>query len=182
MKIEVLDTVDHDARETAWSLYHAAFEELNALAVQRHLMYRPEFDGVMGDRRVRKYLAVDDGGELLGLSTYTNELDAVPLISPAYFERRWPEHYAQHRVWYCGFVAAHPDGRARQVFARLVEAMYRHAAEHDGIIALDFCAHNDEVHRMSRVVQIMLHRISGGVMRAHRMDAQSFWLYDSAPA
>jgi hypothetical protein len=182
MKIEIIDTIGDDLLESTWDLYHGAFEELNALAVQRHLMHRPEFDEVMRDRRVQKYVARADGGELLGLSTYTNELDAMPLISPAYFERRWPDLFAEQRIWYCGFVATHPDRRAAQAYGHLCLAMYRAAEERAGLIALDFCRYNDEVHHMSRSVNLLLRRASGGRVRAHQMDEQSFWLYDTRPA
>ena len=182
MKVEIVDLVGDDLLESTWALYRGAFEELNAFAVQRHMMYRAEFDEVMRDRRVRKYLALADGGELLGMSTYTNELDAMPLISPAYFQRRWPDLYAERRIFYCGFVATHPDRRATQAYAVLSEAMYRTAEERDGIIALDFCRYNEEVHRMSRSVNLLMHRMSAGQVRAHRMDEQSFWLYDTRPA
>ena len=177
MNIKIVDVVPEELLETAWKLYYDAFHELNSYAVQRHLMYRSEFDEVMLDRRVQKYLCLDDEGALSGLSIYTNDLDAVPLISPQYFERRWPSHYAERRIWYCGFVAVHPNGRGNGVFADLVEAMYREAAEQNGIIGLDFCRFNDDMRHMSRVVRLMLHRLSGGV-RAERMDEQQYWLYE----
>jgi hypothetical protein len=177
MNVKVVDEVHESLVEDAWSLYHEAFEELNAYAVQRHLMYRGEFDDVMRDRRVQKYLCLDDDDVLCGLSTYTNDLDAVPLISPQYFKRRWPQHYAERRIWYCGFVAVHPNGRAANAFAELVEAMYLVAATQNGIIALDMCRFNDGVRRLSRVVPLMLHRLSGEV-RTERMDEQSYWLYE----
>ena len=178
MIIKTVDRVHEDLNEAAWTLYYEAFKDINGLAVQRHLMYRSEFDEVMLDERVQKYLAIDDeDGVLRGLSTYTNDLDAVPLISPAYFQRRWPKHYAERRIWYCGFVAVQDDGRAAMAFGQLVEAMYLTAAAQNGIIGLDFCRHNDEERRMSRVVRLMLHRLSGDV-RAERMDEQQYWLYE----
>jgi hypothetical protein len=177
LNIKVVDRVQEDLIEDAWTLYYEAFKELNALAVQRHLMFRSEFDEVMSDERVQKYLAIDDDGALRGLSTYTNDLDAVPLISPAYFERRWPRHYAERRVWYVGFVAVQDDGRAAMAFGELVEAMYLVLAAQNGIVAMDFCRHNDAERRMPRVVRLMLHRLSGDV-RAERMDEQQYWLYE----
>jgi hypothetical protein len=178
MLIKVVDQVnEEDVLEAVWKLYFESFKEINALAVQRHLMYRSEFDEVMRDQRIQKYLCLDDDGTLCGLSTYTNKLEAMPLISPAYFERRWPELYKQHKIWYCGFVAVLPIGRSNFSFAELVEAMYLAAATQNGIIALDFCRHNDAVRHMSRAVRLMLHRLSGGV-NAECMDQQSFWLYE----
>jgi hypothetical protein len=177
MNVKVVDELHESFIEEAWTLYDGAFRELNAFAVQRHLMYRNEFDYVMSDERVQKYLCLDDDDRLCGFSTYTNDLDAVPLISPPYFARRWPQHYAERRIWYCGFVAVPPGGRAGNTFAELVKAMYMVAATQNGIIALDMCRHNDEIRRMSRVIPLMLHRLSGDV-RTERMDEQSFWLYE----
>src|SRR5688572_13927439 len=85
MNVKVVDEVHQTLLEDAWTLYDAAFRELNGLAVQRHLMYRSEFDEVMRDQRVQKYLCMDDDDTLCGLSTYTNDLHAMPLISPQYF-------------------------------------------------------------------------------------------------
>lgn len=177
MVIKVVDQLSDDAIEVAWELYYEAFKDLNAYAVQRHLMSRGEFIEVMLDERVRKYLSLDDDGAIGGLSTYTNNLGAMPLISPAYFERRWPELYAEQRIWYCGFVAVRESRRSNYAFAELVEAMYRTGAEQKAVIALDFCRYNDEVRHMSRAVRLMLHRLSGNV-RAERMDQQEFWSYE----
>ena len=177
MTVKIVDQVDGGLRETAWALYTEAFAELNALAVQRHLMYRHEFDAVMTDPLVAKYLCLDDDGTVRGLSIYTNQLDAVPLISPPYFERRWPDHYRERRIWYCGFVATQADARAAAAFGELVTAMYLTAAAGNGLIALDFCARTDEVRHMARVVRLMLHRLSGDV-RAERIDEQQYWLYE----
>ena len=91
MLIKVIDRItDEDRREAMWTMYRDAFEELNTLAVQRHMMFRSEFDEVMADPRVDKYVALDDDGTMCGVATYTNDLDAVPLIAPQYFERHWP--------------------------------------------------------------------------------------------
>ena len=178
MVIKVVEQINDDELiENAWKMYEESFRGLNALAVQRHLMYRHEFDEVMRDPRVQKYLSLDDEGTMCGLSTYTNDLDAMPLISPQYFERRWPDLYAQRKIWYCGFVAVLPTAGARSSFADLVEAMYLLAAAQNGIIGLDFCQHNDEARKMSRVIRLMLQRLSGNCA-AEMMDAQQFWIYE----
>lgn len=174
-------TVDTELRgdrlEQAWNLYHTAFAGINALAVQRHLMYRHEFDDVMADERIAKYTTVDAAGLMTGLATYTNDLFAWTLISPEYFERRWPTQYAARTIFYCGFVAVDRHAGDATAFQRLVEAMYLDAARVNGLIVLDFCRRNDETHHMSRVIRVMLHRLSGGV-RAERLDEQNFWMYE----
>jgi hypothetical protein len=177
MNIKVIDELHESLVEEAWALYHGAFQELNTLAVQRHLMYRDEFDDVMRDRRVEKYLCLDDDGALCGLSTFTNDLAAMPLISPAYFQRRWPRHYAERRIWYVGFVAVHPNGRAMNAFVELVEAMQSVAAPRNGVVGLDLCRYNDEALNMSRAVGLLVRRITHTV-RMERADEQSYWLYE----
>lgn len=178
MLVKIIDQMTDDENiNAAWALYQEAFDDIRALAVQRHLMYRDEFEAVMRDQRVSKYQAMRDDGTLCGLSTYSNDLRAMPLIAPEYFERRWPELYQQNKVWYCGFVAVASEARDTRAFADLVEAMYLTAANQNGIIALDFCQYNDDMRKMSRVIRLMLHRLSGGV-RAECMDKQSFWIYE----
>ena len=178
MLIKVIDRItDEDLQEALWTLYQDAFQELNTLAVQRHLMYRSEFDEVMRDSRVSKYLALQDDGTLCGVATYTNDLDAVPLISPRYFERHWPEHYAARKIWYIGFVAVNPEHQGNEAFASLVEQMYLVASSQNGLVGLDICTYNDDVRRMSRIFRLMVGRLSEN-MRFNRIDQQSYWLYE----
>lgn len=175
MNIRTVGRLGESLLDAAWDLYHEAFKELNSLAVQRHLMHRCEFDDVMLDPRVQKYLCLDDGAGLCGLSTYTNDLDAVPLISPRYFERRWPRHYAERRIWYVGFVAVAATAPVT-AFPSLIAAM--HATSTRGALTvLDVCAHTDAVRHLPRSVRVLLQRLSGGV-RMERLDEQSYWLYE----
>jgi len=177
MSVKVVDTVQEDLMQEVWDVYYNAFNELNALAVQRHLLYRSEFDEVMIDGRVQMYLCLADDGSVCGVSTFTNDLDAVPLISPAYFQRRWPEHYAAKRIWYCGFLAIEKSRRAALAFPEIIEAMYLSASMNNGIIGVDFCRFNDEGRHISRALELKLHRLSGTVSR-ERLDEQAFYLYE----
>lgn len=171
----VARVTDEGQIEVAWDLYEQAFRDLNRLAVQRHLMHRSEFEEVMLDQRVTKYLCLEDNDTLIGMSTFTNDLDAVPLIAPEYFEHHWPDLYAAHKIWYIGFLAVHPDAQGRRAFAQLSEQMYIVAAAQDGLVGLDLCNHNDDVRHMSRVLRIMARRL--GRSRLDLIDQQSYWLY-----
>jgi hypothetical protein len=178
MLVKVIDQLnDGDLREALWKLYEDSFAELRSLAVQRHLMYRCEFDEVMSDPRISKYLALDDDGTPCGIATYTNDLDAVPLIAPEYFARHWPEHYAAKKIWYIGFVAVNPQAQGREAFALLVEQMYLIASSQNGVVGLDICTYNDDVRHMSRIFRLMISRIAEN-MRFSRIDQQSYWLYE----
>jgi hypothetical protein len=178
MVIKIVEQInDDETLEAAWELYLGAFRELNTMAVQRHLMYRHEFDEVMNDQRVQKHLCVDDDGTLCGLSTYTNDLTAVPLIAPEYFERHWPEHYAANKIWYIGFVALHPQAQGRRMFRQMVEQLYIIAATQGGLVGIDICSYNDEVLNFSHIFRSMVERLMPN-MRFQRIDQQSYWLYD----
>jgi hypothetical protein len=179
VKIEVHDQVSGELLERAWRLYDEAFRDLNAMTVQRHLMTPAEFDAVMADRRVDKYLALSDDGELLGLAPYTNDLDAVVLISPAYFARRWPQHFERRAVWYCEFVAV--PGHQKGVFVDLITELYRRAEEMRGVIGLDVCRFNVEAFHLDRAIAIWLNTISGGRVRVENADSQNYYIYETAP-
>jgi hypothetical protein len=183
MEFSTADVLSGERLEFAWRLYTEVFEELRSTAVQRHVMYRSEFDDVMADRRVLKYVAEEDhdrcgdGGALCGLATLTNDLTAAPLISPDYFERHYPERFRKRQIWYVGFVAAHPGGRRARVFQRIIEEMYKTASEHSGVVALDVCQHNEDVYGLPSAVEKILTRRFGDV-NGQRLDAQSYWLYE----
>ncbi|MFC4072148.1 hypothetical protein [Actinoplanes subglobosus] len=183
MLVKIIDQItDDEMHKASWELYEGAFRDLRSLAVQRHLMYRSEFEEVMRDPRVDKYLCLNDDGKLCGLSTFTNDLYAVPLIAPEYFERRWPEMYAEKRIWYVGFAAVGTEARDTRAFSELVTAMQQTAAARNGMIGIDYCRYNDDERNFGRVVRLMLRRLSGGAMRAECLDQQSFWVYEFPPA
>jgi ribosomal protein S18 acetylase RimI-like enzyme len=188
MRIEMSGLVPADLTHRLWRLYNEAFDELRTTAVQRHIMVREEFDGVMRDERVAKYLVfdTDQDGRVCALGTMTNDLDAVPLISPDYFRRRWPTHFAESRIWYIVFVAVHPDYQGAGVVELLARELYRVVSAAGGVAALDVCRRNDQIRRLPQGLHRMLER-SYGLVHSDRMDEQSYWFYefpaspDSAP-
>lgn len=182
--IRMVRQLDGTLLEDTWKLYEEAFRELNTLAVQRHMMYRHEFDDVMADTRWRKYLAFDDGGTLIGVSTFTNQLDAVPLISQAYFERHWPQHYAEQRVWWIGFVAVAPAGRGLRTFYRLVQTMEEVSGSVNGINGMDFCRFNEDVINLASITKKLLGRIAdanGRTVTHEKVDYQGYHIYELLP-
>lgn len=187
MRIEMNGLVPADLTNQLWRLYNDAFDELRSTAVQRHVMLREEFDGVMRDDRVAKYMVfdtdqgaafdTDQDGRLCALGTMTNDLDAVPLISPDYFRRRWPAHFAESRIWYIVFVAVHPDYQGAGVIELLAEELYRVVSAGHGVAALDVCRRNDQIRRLPQGLARLLER-SYGFVRSDRMDEQSYWFYE----
>lgn len=182
MKVDICPELPGERRAAAWALYQRAFTSLNALTVQRHLMTLDEFNDVAADSRIDKYCAVTDDGAIAGLATYTNDLRAVPLISADYFQRRWPDLYAAHKIWYCGFVAVHPDHAGGGAYQALVEELYRTAEVGGGVIGLDVCQFNDTAHHISRSIGKLLDRVSRGRVHKERADVQSYWIFQTDPA
>jgi hypothetical protein len=175
--VAVTNVVDYIGRENedAWALYQEAFRELNADAIQRHLYYRKEFDDVMADRQVWKYLAYDDAGELLGLAAYTNCLEAAPLISPAYFAKHWPKRYANNEVWYVLFVAV-ADNAPVDTFPELIRTMHRMSGR-EAITVLDVCTKMEYERHLPRSVKALLQREDGPVDMS-KADSQSYYIYE----
>jgi hypothetical protein len=161
-----------DWTDALLKFYKVTFEPLERLAAQRHVMTDDEFRTVMADRRVIKYLARGDGDEIVGLATMSNDLESMPLISPAFFKARYPVEYRLKAIYYVGFVGCADGARA---FEPLIHHMIRDAAP-EPIIAVDVCTYNAHTRQMPRVIEDSARRIDPGVT-ARLLDRQSFWSY-----
>jgi ribosomal protein S18 acetylase RimI-like enzyme len=179
MSVSTQQVVSGDLLEDAWKLYQQSFDELRHLAVQRHVMYAEEFDAVMADARVDKYLIFNDERNLMGVGTITNEFESMTLVSPDYFEHRWPDRYQAGHVFYIGFVAVHPDAHGSGIFGELVKAMTEMVAKVDGVAVLDVCNHNKDRLHLPRAIHWLASTWSAHVQTVH-LDAQSYIGYDFA--
>jgi hypothetical protein len=179
MRVDVHSSLHDELADAAWRLYTEAFEELRTSAAQRHLMSREEFDEIARDPRVFKYLAVDpeQDDRLCALSTLTNQLDAVPLVSPEYFRQRWPAYFEAGRIWYIGLLGVHPRARSSGAFEHLVEAMYQVRGAGPGMVAFDVSRRNER-YGFPQAIRDALER-HAGPMRAHRLDEQIYWALEA---
>lgn len=169
-----------DDYHEAWLFYLRTFDRIDELAAQRHLMTQDEFDHVALDPRVQKYLAVSDGGRLVGMSTITNDLDAWPMVSPRYFAKHWPDRYERRAIWYIGFVGVSREGRREHAFRELITTMYPQVADSDGMTVMDYCAYNADVMNMPGVTIKLLQSINP-TATGGRIDTQGFYAYEFAP-
>jgi hypothetical protein len=179
MAVEVHPTVQGDLREQTWKLYRLSFDPLRSIAVQRHVMYEDEFDEVMADPRVSKFLERDDEGGLRGIATMTNHLPAMPLISPEYFADRWPERYAADRIFYIGFLGVHPHAHGTGSFGDLVKEMTGVVAKVDGLAVIDVCNHNKDRLHLPRAIRWLASTWAAHVDMTS-LDSQTYVAYDFA--
>jgi hypothetical protein len=177
MPMQVARVLDDAQIGQAWEMYTVAFAELRAAAVQRHVMNRREFDQVMADERVAKYLAIDPATDrLAGLATLTNDLDAMPLVSPDFFERRWPDLFAQRKVWYLGFFAIEPAYRGTGTFEEVIAEMWTEVRAGGGLAALDICGQNSAI-GLPRAIQRTLEGLTPQV-KMEQIDVQTYWAFE----
>lgn len=174
MRLERSTVVAGPVLSRAWEMYEAAFARLRIAAVQRHVMNRAEFEQVMADARVGKYVATSEGGEVLALSTFTNSLETMPLISPEFFAHRWPQFYAQRRIWYLGFFAIDEAHRGGGLFEKVIAAMWAELAQ-GGVAALDMCASHQSI-GLARAIERTLRALTPEVT-VDCVDTQTYWVY-----
>ena len=176
MELGVHQDID-DEQGKHWELYQRAFAEMRTTAVQRHLMHRGEFDQVMHDDRITKYVVRDpDRGRLSGLATMTSDLDAVPLIEPEYFKHHYPDLVAVGRLHYVSFVAVDPDYQGTGTMGLIIGEMCQQVSPTGGMICLDIAERNEAVHHLPTAIERIGNTFSPGTAR-HRLDAQVFWAY-----
>jgi hypothetical protein len=175
--VEIRTVVEGELREQAWKLYSLAFEDLRYVAVQRHVMYVDEFDAVMSDLEVQKFLLWGADGSLQGLSTMTNNLRSMPLVSPEYFSRRWPERYQAGLIYYIGFLGVHPDSHGTGVFGDLVRAMTEPVSLVEGLAVIDVCTYNKDRLHLPRAIRWLASTWAPAVEMTD-LDAQTYVGYD----
>jgi hypothetical protein len=163
--------------EPAWNLCRRSFAEINALAVQRHALTPDEFMIEWNNDRIEKWFARDDDGDVVGMGVQTTDLDAWPLISPVYFERKWPKLYAERKIWYVGFVCTRQDPPAPiSTFAEIITAMSEPTRQAGGISVMDYCTVNVGRGLPKGALRILKRSREETTMEA--IDQQTFVAYD----
>jgi GNAT superfamily N-acetyltransferase len=159
-----------------WQLHEQAFIGLRTRAAQAHHLDRTSFGAILDDERVGKYIVLDDahGGLPCGISTLTNDLEAIPLISTEYYAHRWPDYYRGQLIWYVGFLAVHPDYQGRGVIRALISRMCAEAADTGGVMAADICEYNETVRRLTTTIARLACTYAPEATPL-RLDAQVYW-------
>lgn len=169
--------VDADTAEALWDMYYESFCSLQRRAAGRQLVSRRDFDLEVLDHRVTKYIARTPEGTIVGLSTLSNDLTTVPWISPEFYADRYPVHFAQRTVFYCGIAMVHPDARSTRAFAQMVSAFGQDIAAANGILAADMCRFNIDGMELARMVTLMMKRAWGSANRVE-LDTQVYMAWE----
>lgn len=171
--ITVATTVDEATATRYFGLYRDTFSELATRAVARQLLHEAEFMEEMEDERVMKYLAWDEDGELIGMSTLTRDLSTVPWISPDYFAHHYPEHTARNAVFYLGFTLVDRRRRKSQIFQAMIETIVELLVEERAVCGYDLCSFNDQVIGLGPSIERLLHRNAG--LQLSVVDVQTYY-------
>lgn len=177
MRVVLAESLEgsHRTAEQMWKMYEESFTFLETRAVGREIMHRDEFMANLADERVLKYVAEDDDGTVVGMSTITRHLETVTWISPEYFAARWPQEYAEGRVFYVGYVLMRPDHQGRGGFGRLLTPMARLVAQHDGVVGFDMCEYNNSA--VDVFMRSLRHAVdaTGQEAQGHTLDRQTYY-------
>jgi ribosomal protein S18 acetylase RimI-like enzyme len=173
--------LDREELDLCWEFYERAFDGFRDRSATRHSWTRAEFDAMMGDPRVNKLVVPDPekDGRPCGLSTLTNILGAVPWVSPEFYAARWPQHFAQDKIWYVPFVAVDPARHRAGVLSDMVRAMVAVVPDDGGVLATDTCSWIEEALNLSDT----LARLGSSDRRAPAkvlLDTQAYWGYEFA--
>lgn len=180
VEVTVEAEVDQEIAESYYALYRETFGELETQAVARQLLHREEFLDEMRDPRIDKYVAWDDRGEPIGLSTLTNRLESVPWISPAYFHHHFPDHAARDAIYYIGFTLVRREHRQSHVFQAMIHRMGTVLAEARAVVGWDICAANDDGFAFGEHAARVLGRT--GAVTVRPVDRQTYYLGTFHPA
>lgn len=173
-QITVYDVLPDHLYDAVWEMYAEAFKPLRKKAAQRHVLFSYEFNELMNDPRVSKILSCV-GDIPMGLAVATNDLKAVTLIEPEFFQALEPELYDRGHVWYTLFVCvSQGEPRApKDTFDRLINKVAEPVRAVRGVSYMDYADCN--VKRGLPRAANMLLAYSNPRADYRQVDAQSFW-------
>ena len=156
-----------------YDLYRMAFTPLATRSVARQVLTATEFNDQMADSRIDKYIAWNDRGMPVGITTLTKHLDAIPWISPDYFRARYPEHWRRNVVYYLGFTLAHPSLRHQRFLETIIRVGINPLVDERAVLAYDVCAYNNAALRFQERIEDVLSHYPG--VELETIDTQTYY-------
>ncbi len=83
-----------------WELYDDAFRKVNEESPCRQSYTEEEFQETLQDEDIEKSILIDRFGKILGIGLTTNNLDKVPWISQAFYQKYFPDHFRNRSIYY----------------------------------------------------------------------------------
>ena len=98
--VETLFVRKEEHRRNLWTIYEAAFQQLNEKTPIHHGGYtEQQFDAILQDEDFGKFL-VYVGEALVGATLLTNVLTKIPWVNAAYFEKMYPNRYRDGKIFF----------------------------------------------------------------------------------
>lgn len=171
-RIETLDVLPQPLIEEFLPIYQTAFAPLEELAAARQSFSDEEFREEMADPAFVKFL-IWSGDEAVALTFGTTNLHKMPWVSPRFYEKRYPDHAARDAIFYGHSICVRPERQGGPWAGLALDALLRHIAAFDGILALDTCSFNNDIVKIPDMVRRVSDRIGSYVV--DELDCQRYF-------
>jgi GNAT superfamily N-acetyltransferase len=148
---QIHEQLDRDTIAALWPRYERGFAELRTKAAARMVMHCHEFEQQMRDPRILKYVARHHG-DPVGLATLATDLRAVDWISPEFYAARFPERYAEGRIYYLGWLTIDPAHRQRGLRNALLRYGVERVVTDGAMVVYDTCRYNEDAVRFTETL------------------------------
>ncbi len=119
-----------------WSLYEAAYLGSARTVATREMLYRHEFDDLLGDPTNRNWVLWEDNIPI-GYSLVATDIAATRYLSKEYFDYHYPEHSRANRLRYVMWLVVHPSYEARGAALRLLREGLTHESAQGSLVIFD---------------------------------------------
>lgn len=123
-----LESVPEEYHDYLWGMYERSFDELQETTPTIQMMEEDKFKEALLDQEVKKSFRVIDGkpATMLVYAPIQKSPDYFPWNSLKYFEKQFPENYAEGRIYYFVGLFTDPDFRGNDGgFMNLVDHLFR---------------------------------------------------------
>jgi hypothetical protein len=164
--------------DQVWDLYAASYQRVVGRTVTHEMLYRHEFDDVVRDPSNRLWVLWNDR-QPVACTLIATDVGSTGYISREYFEQRYPEFVAEHRVRYMMWTVVHPDFMARGVLVRLAREVLAVEADEGSIIVFDSPEINQPSDRGgSAEMMARLVKLTSNGSTVEQVEVQRYFLAD----
>ena len=148
LRVEVLLVLPFDLACKSLAGYKLAYALTDKLAAAANRVPDEEFLQKMVDKDITKFVALDRADEPLAMATLTGTPSYR--LSPAFYEARYPEHFASGRIWYMAQFWAQKGHRGGVI--AILRAVSLYASGKCVIVAFNCCNYNTDVVRVPEMI------------------------------